>query len=385
MANTFEDQAKERFLAASAFMDKAHHLLQDDLIYRSAIADGVSAIKNMLQGYLLLQIAATPASAVTQTWQEIAQSNSMPELITACSEAGLPLGGVAYEIRQLNSLRNFRAHDDPNKLIDSQQAARSVELARDVQRRIRLTLEGKPVAQSLPARAAQVARAAVSGHLRRPADHLEVTSTHPETLASLDATPALVEDQPEAADEVLERSTDTDEVRAMPREASSHRRRRRFLSLVAAAVLVLAGAASGAGIAVPIATGHTPGWAAFIAHALPTGVHSSPATPAVHVESGASSKQAGPLQLTGLPCNSGRTVIALHNLGNAPLEWALGSPDDSHALFSTFPQATGTPSASGILGPGGTLELYASTSSHTSYHVVAIGPAGALQVTAQTC
>ena len=46
MANTFEDQARERFGKATAFLSKAQTLLQDDLVARTVLADAGSAVKN---------------------------------------------------------------------------------------------------------------------------------------------------------------------------------------------------------------------------------------------------------------------------------------------------------------------------------------------------
>lgn len=175
MANTFDEQAKERFMKSLAFMRKAEALLQDDLVYRAALADAVSAIKNMLQGYLLLRIAVTPESGITHHWQEVAASNRMPDLIQCCGEAGLNLRGLAVEIKQLNNERNYRTHDDPSRLIDPAQAERALELARTVQRHIREVNLGKKDVESVQAspssqptamgRIASVARAAVSGKL----------------------------------------------------------------------------------------------------------------------------------------------------------------------------------------------------------------------------
>src|SRR5690242_14942976 len=89
MANTFQDQANERFDKATAFLNSSRSLLRNDLIYVSALADAVSAIKNMLQGYLYTQIAQKSPGATPQSWQEAAVSGSMPDLLRASTEAGL--------------------------------------------------------------------------------------------------------------------------------------------------------------------------------------------------------------------------------------------------------------------------------------------------------
>ena len=182
MANTFREQAEDRFTRSLAFMSKADSLLQDDLVNRSALADAVSAIKNMMQGYLLLRVSQTPPSGITQRWQEVAAGNSMPDLLHCCGDAGLNLGSLAYEIKQLNRERNSRMHDDPIRRIDAQQAKKALDLARDVQKRIRAAVRGEAVAEppAQPAavqRIAAVTRAAVSGRLGR--DRLKSVTAAP--------------------------------------------------------------------------------------------------------------------------------------------------------------------------------------------------------------
>lgn len=172
MANTFREQAEDRFTRSLAFMSKADSLLQDDLVNRSALADAVSAIKNMLQGYLLLRISETPQSATTQRWQEVAAGNSMPDLMRCCADAGLNLGALAFEIKQLNRERNQRMHDDPGRRIEAQQARKALELARNVQKRIKAAVSGEVASETASQtaavqRIAAVTRAAVSGRLGR--------------------------------------------------------------------------------------------------------------------------------------------------------------------------------------------------------------------------
>lgn len=132
MANTFEDQAQERFTKSGAFLGKAQTLLQDDLIARTVLADAVSAIKNMLQGYLLIRISRAQPDTLTQQWQEVAASNRMPELIRACDDAGLNIRDLGRAIRQLNDQRNYRTHDDPQSRIQVEQARQALDLARTV-------------------------------------------------------------------------------------------------------------------------------------------------------------------------------------------------------------------------------------------------------------
>ena len=69
MPNFYEEQARQRFHRAKAFVDKAHGLmLQDDLVSRSALDDAISAIKNSLQGYLMYQIAQAPSGGGQRDW-----------------------------------------------------------------------------------------------------------------------------------------------------------------------------------------------------------------------------------------------------------------------------------------------------------------------------
>src|SRR5258707_10119702 len=106
VAYTNEERARERLQRARSFLEKAHALmLQDDLVYRSALDDAVSAIKNNLQGYLLQRIVLMAGSAPIP-WQEAVAGNRMPDLLRACSEAELDLRGLDREIRRLNDQRN---------------------------------------------------------------------------------------------------------------------------------------------------------------------------------------------------------------------------------------------------------------------------------------
>lgn len=318
MANVFSDQARERFTRSLAFMNKAETLLKDDLVYRSALADGISAIKNMLQGYLLLKIAAMPSSAVTQRWQEIAASNRMPELVQAATEAGLDLRGLAHDIRRLNNERNFRAHDDPDRRINAEQAQRAYDLALAVQRNIRRAVQSAPELaeqrQGTVTKFAAVARAAVSGQLgRSTATHAVVPApagqanpahkaadteeSHRREIASVNDAPDVAASEsmrealpetvdgpvadvrPESADNPvaeesspdsqrepspateLDEDTDTGELPSLPVRRPRERGIVRLLrrSLIAAVLLVI-GALLGIGVTIPAVGAGTPSW-----------------------------------------------------------------------------------------------------------------------------
>ena len=155
MPNFYEEQARQRFHRAKAFVDKAHGLmLQEDLVSRSALDDAISAIKNSLQGYLMYQIAQSSSSRAQNDWPEVAAGNRMPDLIRACQQAGLPLNGLDSEIKKLNDERNFRTHDDPLRAVDTVQARQAVEVALMVQRRIADALKRSGVSGILTGRPA---------------------------------------------------------------------------------------------------------------------------------------------------------------------------------------------------------------------------------------
>ncbi len=430
MANTFREQAEERLLKSSAFMRKAETLLGDDVVYRSVLADAVSAIKNMLQGYLLLRVSQTPSSAVTARWQEIAATNRMPELIQACGEAGLNLSGVAVEIKRLNNQRNLIAHDDPHTRIDRKEADRAVELAHDVRDRIKSAVQGRPVPKSLPARAAraaQVARAAVSGQLRmaptedddtftetvltaaggangRSAQAAEPDRTEamaPATApkAATDtpangapgahaATPAIASESEDGDD-----AQDADEVPAVV--ASPRRRggriRRALVRALAAAALLIVGAAAGAGIAIPVATGHAPAWLGFASDLFaPTNAararpEPTPTATAIPAPSGATSL--GTLAISAPLCQaSGAVTLTLTNAGTTALAWAAGSPDGAVTLaLAGPPGVAGAAAQVGTLAPSGSATLTISGSRGGSYHIVITAPAGAVELLPPSC
>lgn len=432
MANTFREQAEERLLKSSAFMRKAETLLGDDVVYRSVLADAVSAIKNMLQGYLLLRVSQIPSSAVTARWQEIAATNRMPELIQACGEAGLNLSGVAVEIKRLNNQRNLIAHDDPHTRIERKEADRAVELARDVRDRIKSAVQGRPVPKSLPARAAraaQVARAAVSGQLRMapaedddtftatvltaaggangqsaPAAEADRTEAMAPAAASKTATdtPAAVRPAAHAAtptvatvaseDEDGDDARDSDEVPAVV--ASPRRRggqvRRTLLRALVAAMLLIVGAAAGAGIAVPVATGHAPAWLGFAsglfapANAAGARPEETPTATAVPAPSGATTL--GALAISTPLCQgSGAVTLTLTNTGPAAITWAAGSPDGAVTLaLAGTPGVAGAPSQVGTLPPGGSATLTLS-GGRGGYHIVITAPAGAVELLPPSC
>ena len=427
MPNTFEQQARERLGRSLAFMAKAQNLLGDDLLYRSALADAVSAIKNMLQGYLLLRIAATPPSGVTQAWQEVANSNRMPELIAACAETGLDLHGLAPEIKRLNAERNYRTHEDPARLVDAAQADHALKVARDVQKRIRDAVQGRGVARGAAvARAVEGARA-VSGQLRMgtqaataarvrtaptpspdevfgdtaafasraeplpaPADgaaaHASANGHAPGAVArpSTEKSPDRTQDD----DDVGEDAGDTGEMSAL----APPRRRGRFVRVLlraAAAIILLAiGLAGGLFLGAPIAAGHAPGWLAFVpgasAQATPTATATgAPATPTATAAAVAGPAEFGTLAIAAPVCASGRAMLTLTNDGTQPLTYSAAGETSAITLATTTPGAR-QPAVFGSLKPGASQTLYIFRTG-TGASLMVTAPAGTLQLLVPPC
>lgn len=434
MPNIFEQQARERLGRSLAFIEKAQNLLHDDLLYRSALADSVSAIKNMLQGYLLLRIAATPASSVTQAWQEVANSNRMPELIAACAEAGLDLRGLAPEIKRLNAERNYRTHEDPARLVDAAEADHALKVARDVQKRIRDAVQGRSIARGAAvARAVEGARA-VSGQLRmgapasavaaRPtktpspdevfgdtaafasrAEPLPAPAADAAAVASPGvnghsaATGTATADRPTApepttapaaarhhdADE--DDSGDSGELAAL---APPPRRRGRFarvlLRAVAIVVLIAIGVAGGLFLGAPIAAGHAPGWLAVLpgVPARPTATSTTaPAiatAPAVAVPGPTT---LGTLAIAAPVCASGRATLTLTNTGAQPLTYSVAGAS-AGIMVATTATGTGAPAVFGTLRPGVSQTLSISSGSADAT-IIVTAPAGTVQLLVPTC
>lgn len=418
MPNTFEEQAKDRFRKSQAFMQKATNLLQDDLVYRSALADAVSSIKNMLQGYLLLRVARTPDSAVTQRWQEVAASNRMPDLIQACGDAGLDLRGLAVEIKRLNNERNYRAHDDPQRLVDPDQAAHALDLAQTVQKRIRAAIQGVSAAGITPAATqATYRRTPTSADAPRQAPPQRQTADA--TLAPLDDVISPTHDRARANGRTAQA---TSPAASAPQDASSGtgatsivgakedddpfspddtatslptitRRRSRIgqalLQTLIAALLVIAGAAAGAGLTLPVAMGHTPEWLSFATQFLPA--NATPAPISTPIPTATPSPTTGPVTVGALtaqaaPCQAGITTLTLHNTGTATLRWALGAPDTSTVTFTVGKSATRAPTQFGTLTSGASVTVVAAASATSgTYRVVVVAPEGTVQLLLTAC
>lgn len=423
MPNTFEEQAKDRFHKSQAFMQKATTLLQDDLVYRSALADAVSSIKNMLQGYLLLRVARTPESAATQRWQEVAASNRMPDLLQACGEAGLDLRGLAVEIKRLNNERNYRTHDDPQRLVDPDQAAYALDLAQTVQKRIRVANQGTsetsitptatpltnrrtatspdtvrqapPQQQTRDTLPAPVDGTTANGHAAQP-----TSPTSPNTPSAANALTHPGEGSPAGEDEVTPavESHDDDEALLPDDTALSlpvvKRRRgrigRALVQTLVAALLVIAGVAAGAGLTLPIATGNTPEWLSFATQLLPADPTPTPAATPIPTATPSPATAAlttvGALAVQPALCQAGITTLTLHNTGTTPLRWALGAPDTPTATFTVGKSAPATPTQFGTLAARASVAVMASAPANVgTYRVVVMTPEGAVQVLLAAC
>jgi hypothetical protein len=393
VANFYEEQARQRFHRAKAFVDKAHGLmLQEDLVSRSALDDAISAIKNSLQGYLLYQIAQAPSGGGERDWPEVAASNRMPDLIRACQQASLPLNGLDGEIKKLNDERNFRTHDDPLRAVDPVQARQAVEVALLVQRRIADALRRSGVSGILTARSpaieeatlpkAGAGRVLVADRAAAPASRSIVARAATSVAATAD-TSARVHSNGHTPPAPGEEALKEDDEAPVMRAAEHSWARRRALGLLTRVVvslaLIVAGAIAGvaysayAGIS---ALGFSTSESQAAANAAATATMALlPAT---------ASFSAGAL-LVGAPvCQTGRSAISLRNLGATQLTFSLGSPDADAATFASAPEGQGQTTLSGTIAPGETTTAYAQATA-ARYHIVVVGQSGTIQLLAGAC
>jgi hypothetical protein len=390
--NFYEEQARQRFHRAKAFVDKAHGLmLQEDLVSRSALDDAISAIKNSLQGYLLYQIAQSPGGRAQNDWPEVASSNRMPDMIRACQQAGLPLNGLDGEIKKLNDERNFRTHDDPLRAVDAVQARQAVEVALLVQRRIADALKRSGVSGILSGQPAvsQDATLPKTGPGRAPVAGRAASASPVAVLARAatsvaDApTPATGKNghisAPQGAPGI---DVDDEEPPAMRAAEQSWARRRAVTLLtriVVALALIVAGAI--AGVAYSALAGLTPHGLLGVESGQAASAQPS-ATPTLLPAN--ASLSAGAL-LVGAPvCQSGRSAIILRNLGSAPLTFSLGSPDAGDATFAPVSHGQGQATLTATVAPSEAVTAYAQATA-ARYHIVVVGPTGTIQLLAGPC
>jgi len=405
VAYTNEERARERLLRARSFLEKAHALmLQDDLVYRSALDDAVSAIKNNLQGYLLQRIVLMPGTAPIP-WQEAVAGNRMPDLLRACSEAGLDLRGLDREIRRLNDERNSRTHEDPLRRVDTAQARQAVDLALMLHRRVqdalkatgaRISVPSVNLATKLPApelakvgigRAATLPARAGNGASAALAAGASVAAATVSTPARTGATPpssAKAEEPTAAAKRAAEPDDDEgDDDDSAERAAVASAVRRRWIQRFvvrggSVTAVLLVGAAAGvlltllAGGALDRrGAGRTSSSATATATALPPNTLFS----------------AGAL-LVGTPaCQAGHAAIQLRNTGATPVPFSVGSPDDPGATFTTGPGTAPSQTLFGSVAPGATATLtaVASPGGPATYHVVVTAQGGSVELAAGAC
>ncbi len=382
MANTFQDQATGSLTKADAFLTSSRSLLRNDLIYVSALADAVSAIKNTVQGYLYTQFALRAEGTVPQAWQEAAASNSMPDLLRAAAEAGLRLPNLlGPRINQLNRDRNQRTHDDPKRLIDYARAQEAIAIAEEVRRTVHAAL-GMSTA---PAKSAPVPVAAAS--------------VAPAPSAPASPAPAVAPTTPSAASlsgDELEDRDDDDVTPVLPRHDSHLRQVLRALERIAAVVLLLlVGLAAGIGIMIPVASGNAPSWLSFATRLLPTPAATAPtstptpaatAAPTAAATAAATAGPSGPIILGSVTvstpvCGAGGASFQLHNVGTTAAQWAVGSPGATTPLFALT--SGGTPEATLF----GSLASISEVTIYVSGHapVVLTTTGGAVQLTLPTC
>ena len=372
MANTFQDQASERFDKATAFLNSSRSLLRNDLIYVSALADAVSAIKNMLQGYLYTQIAQRPPGAAPQSWQEAAVSGGMPDLLRAATEAGLRLPNLlGPRISQLNRDRNARTHDNPKRLIDYARAQEAIGLAEEVRRSIRAALgmaSAPGASASVPA-----AVAAVSAAPTAPSSSAAPAPRVPAPLPPA-AAATLGGDELDESDE---------DVSPNPRRISGWRRFVHALGRIAAVLLLLlVGLAAGVGVMIPVASGNAPSWLNFATRLLPaqsTASTSQTPTPTASAPSGPIIL--GVVTVSEPVCAVGGASFQLHNTGTEPVRWAVGSPGSSSTAFALAAGEAPQVTLFGTLAGASEVTIYASG----RQPVVLTTDGGAVQLTLPAC
>jgi hypothetical protein len=373
MANTFQDQANDRFDKATAFLNSSRMLLRNDLIYVSALADAVSAIKNMLQGYLYMQIAQQPTGTAPQSWQESAASNSTPDLLRAAAEAGLSLPNLlGPRINQLNRDRNARTHDDPKRLIDYGRAQEAIAIAEEVRRSIRAALgTGAAPVKGAPAQAAAASAAPVA-----PSSAMPTPAAQPVATARSAPAATLGNDDPDESDE--------DVAPATPGRRSRLRAFLVVLGRVAAILLLLlVGIAAGVGIMIPVATGNAPTWLSFATRLLPT---PSTAAPTVSPRPTATALSTGPIILGAVTvsapvCGTGGASFQLHNTGTTAVQWAIGSLGSTAPLFTLTPGQTPRVTLFGMLASASEVTIYSSGSNP----VVLTTDGGTVQLSLPAC
>jgi len=389
MPDLFVERRDEHLKKSQAFLHEANNLFRDDLLYRSALADAVSAIKHSLQAYLWMRVGAAAAAEQHLRWQEIALDGSMPQLVRACTEAGLHMSDVERTIRELNDARNRRTHDFPRSPIPPEQAAAAVQTAITVRDRVVAAIAGAPatVATRAASRAAEPSRedpvtSQAAGALARVAPTGDRPTATARSSASATADPengAGMSGQPVlSGDEDEEEMAAGDDIPSLAATIAARLRLRWTLGLAAALVLVL-GVLLGAAVTYPIAGGDAStlfggGTSSAVAAKAPTATpHPSELVLAF----------AGDLLITSTGCGIMPTSVTIHNTGADVLNWTVGSPDASNPGFSPPADPSPRPTLSGQLAPSASTTLI--VTGMLGAHVVLISDGGAGEVVVGGC
>jgi hypothetical protein len=390
MPDLFEQRRDEHLKKSQAFLQEANNLFRDDLLYRSALADAVSAIKHSLQAYLWMRVGAVAAGEQRQRWQEVALDGSMPPLLRAAGEAGLPLGDSDRVIRELNDLRNQRTHDSPRSPITPEQAARAVQIARAIRDRVVVALPGQvpAVATRVGARSAADPVHIAPGQ-RQPAGAAAVTATTapaPVGIAAGKSGPptASVSTSETEADEEAAAGDGENASGESPVLRQRGRGWRRFLWPLATAAALIIGVAAGAAVTYPVAGGHSPAWLPFAADLMPAAPTATAQPTATVVPPGPFF--AGALVVTPSGCGATPTTVTLHNTGASAAGWAMGSPDAPSATFALLTTGGAShPTLAGRLAPGASITLTVSELPAGGAHMVVIADGGTVETPLGTC
>ncbi len=408
MASVFLDRRDEHLKKSEAFLHAAKVRLSDNLPYRSALSDAVEAIRHSLQAYLWMRVAAVGAGSQSVQWQEVAIKASMPDMLTAASDAGLSLSKDEREtVLELTRVRNHFTHDSPHtgKLITRDVADRAVAIANAVDRRVQRALGITQPAAAVATRAASTATVAAAGAVRvapkepeRPAaaattatgaEAVAATPTPtapatptpiPATAASAAATGAAsTQAETPSDDEDVGEPDAPDDTTGMPEPP--RRRRGRLLWLLTAAATLVLGVAAGSAVTYPLASGRIPSWVPYasqLAAATPTTLATATSIPTGPFV-------AGNLLITPSACANVPTTLTLRNTGAAPISWAAGSPDALSATFASGADATPHPTLTGQLAPDASVTLAVAGLPSGGAHVVIIADGGTVAVPLGVC
>ncbi|GAC1450613.1 MAG: hypothetical protein PVSMB4_09650 [Ktedonobacterales bacterium] len=378
----FDLSRDEHLKKSQAFLQEASNLLRNDLLYRSVLADAVSAIKHSLQAYLWSRVGSAPSSEQRQRWQEIALDGSMPKLLEAAASAGLKLGDYDRKIKDLTSMRNARTHDSPQSPTAPEQAASAVQIADEIRKRVNAAIAGRPA----PVAAAAESVSRPPTIVPRPAaqDAPKSTVATPWVEAAR-AAPSASSASPSAASG----SATSASVSTTPRDPSTSSSSVRqhsgggFWRLLAVAVALILGVAAGAAVTYPVASGHAPSW-------LPFAAALAPATPTVTVQPTATALPTGPylagdLSVTPSGCGATATTVVLRNTGASTLNWAAGSADAPTIRLALTPSGDAHPTLTGHLAPGASTTVYGTGLAANPAHVVVIADGGVVAALLPAC